>query len=256
MATIIVGTGSGAYKEFSKKDVGNVSLRYCFFDQNNSLIQFFVTCTVYQIKSYQGSNELALVTLNFTQRPPDDLISRVGEFLQVNENFNNKKYEKIILNKDSIRELGMPKEESFIFIADVPRKCILKELYFGGAKLLFVGIPKFLQNKEADLKLLFVDTSEKISLPGIIKEADFLPNRKDIVLVSMDFNPETIPMSYKFHINKYLTSFQKTIIDKQMQNDEKRKQMQAEAEKKAAMMGAATINAGNNSANADVNMAK
>lgn len=231
MATIIIGTSSGAYKEFSGKNIGPVSLRYCFIDQSNQPIQFFVNCSVQELKPYQGSAELALVTLNFTQRPPDDLISRVGEFLQVNENFKRKLNEPIVLNKESLRELGIPKEESYIFIANVPRKCILKELSFGGAKLLFVGIPKFLENKPGDLKLLFIDTNEKISIPCIIKSAVFLPNRKDIVYVVLEFIPEDIPMTYKFHINSYLTSYQKHMIDKQILN--KQAQAKAEAEEAA-----------------------
>lgn len=234
MATIIIGTNSGVYKEFNKKEIGNVSLRYCFIDQSNSPIQFFVNCSVFEIKPYQGSAELAIVTLNFTQRPPDDLISRIGEFLQVNENFKKKIDEPILLTKETIRELGIPKEESYIFIANVPRKCILKELSFGGAKLLFVGIPKFLQDKPADLKLLFVDTNEKISLPCIIKQAEFLPNRKDIVFVRIEYNVDDIPITYKFHLNSYLTSNQKKIIDNQMMNKQAQEKAEAEEAAKAA----------------------
>ena len=232
MATILIGTGSGAYVEFNKKENCPVSLKYCFMDSDNNPIQFFVNSAVQEISSYQQSRELALVKLVFTQRPPDDLIERLGEFLQVNDNFNKRHDEKIILTKDSIRELGLPKEESYIFIENVPRKCIIKELYFSGARILFVGVPKFLINKKAQLKLLFLDTGEKITLESVIKDAAFLPNRQDIVMATFEFNKEEIPMSYKFRINKYLTSYSKLIIEKQMQNAKARQEAAEEVSSK------------------------
>lgn len=226
-AKIIIGTSSGVYTTLTKNKDAPISIRYCFFDQNNEPIQFFVNCTVFEVKSYQGSNELCLVTLNFTSRPPDDLILRIGEFIEVNENFTNRKEERIALNENSMRFLGIPKEESYIFIAGVPRKCILKDLSFGGARAMLVGIPKFLEGKNVDLRLFFTDTNEKISLIGTIKAADFLEGRKDISVVHIEFNPDEIPMTYKFHINGYITSYQKQMIQSQMNNQVKSIQMAA-----------------------------
>lgn len=220
-AKIIIGTSSGAYAEISKNKNITISLRYCFFDQNNEPIQFFVTCNVQDIKNYQGSNELSLITLAFSQRPPDDLIVRIGEFIEVNQNFTNRREERIGINKNSLRELSIPKEESYIFISGVPRKCILKDLSFGGARLMLVGIPRFLENKAVDLRLFFADTNEKIALKGTIRNADFLPGRKDISVVHIEFDAEEIPMTYKFHINSYITSYQKQMIENQINNQAK-----------------------------------
>ena len=232
-AKIIIGTSSGAYAEINKNRNVSISLRYCFFDQNNEPVQFFVTCSVLDIKNYQGSNELSLITLSFTQRPSDDLILRIGEFIEVNQNFTNRKEERIGINKNSLRELGIPKEESYIFIAGVPRKCILKDLSFGGARIMLVGIPKFLENKAVDLRLFFSDTNEKIALKGVIKNADFLPGRKDISIVHIEFDVDEIPMEYKFHINIYITSYQKQMIENQINNQAKIDKEKAEAQEKA-----------------------
>lgn len=226
MAKVIVGTSSGAYVEINKKKETPVSLRFCFIDEDGAPVFFFVTCSVGEIKQYQGSNELAVVTLNFTQRPPDDLIVRVGEFVEVNENFNIRKEERIGINKNSMRELGILKEESVIFIANVPRRCILKDVSFGGARVMLLGIPKFLQDKIVQLRLLFSDTNEQVALNGTVVNAVFMEGRKDISIVNIQFNTNEIPMSYKFHINRYITSYQKKIIENQMRN--------AEAQAKAA----------------------
>ena len=242
-ATVIVGTSSGIFATINKNKNASLSLRYCFFNQNNEPIQFFVTCNVLKISSYQNSSELALITLEFTQRPPDDLIIRIGEFIEVNQNFQNRKEERIGLNKNSLRELGIPKEETFIFITGVPRKCILKDISFGGARVMLVGIPKFLKNKTIDLRLFFSDTNEKISLKGTVKTADFLEGRKDISIVHIEFDPDEIPMTYKFHINKYITSYQKQMIDNQMNNIAAEEKAIAEAEAKKAAKQLAQANA-------------
>jgi hypothetical protein len=233
-AKVIVGTSSGIYGTIQKNRTAPISIRYCFFDQNNEPIQFSVNCNVVDIKPFQNSNELAMLTLNFTQRPPDDLILRIGEFIEVNENFQNRKEERIAINENSLRLLNIPKEESYIFIAGVPRKCILKDLSFGGAKAMLVGIPKFLENKPVDLRLFFIDTNEKISLQGVIKNSDFLPGRKDISIVHIEFVPDEIPMTYKFHINSYITSYQKQLIQNQINNKAAAEKAEAEAAAKRA----------------------
>ena len=238
-AKVIIGTASGIYTTIQKNRTAPISIRYCFFDQNNEPIQFSVNCTVLEIKPFQNSNELAMLTLTFTQRPPDDLILRIGEFIEVNENFQNRKEERIAINENSLRLLNIPKEESYIFIAGVPRKCILKDISFGGAKAMLVGIPKFLENKAVDLRLFFMDTNEKISLQGVIKQSDFLPGRKDISIVHIEFIPDEIPMTYKFHINSYITSYQKQLIQNQINNKAAEEKAEAEAAAKKAEAEAA-----------------
>ena len=69
-------------------------------------------CLVDKIQDYTHTNELALITLNFSQRPPDDLILRIGEVLEANENFINRREDRINITKESIRSLGIEKEES------------------------------------------------------------------------------------------------------------------------------------------------
>ncbi len=220
-AKIIIGSSNGIFAKLRKSKNMPLSLRFCFIDNTGNSIHFFVNSTVADLKPYAGSSDLVLVTLNYTQRPPDDLIFRLGEFIEVNENFTRRKEERITITKNSLRELQIPKEETYIFISKVPRKCIIKDLSFGGAKVMLVGIPKFLIEKNVDLRLIFLDTTEKISLPGIVKNADFFPGRKDIVICHIEFIQDLIPMTYKFKINSYITSYQKQLIDNQILNQQK-----------------------------------
>ena len=229
-ARVFVGSTSGVFNLIRKQKDLPISIRYCFLDNNQQPVMFFVNCVVTEVKPYANSKELVILTLNFTQRPPDDLILRLGEFLEVNENFKTRKEERISLNENSLRQLSIPKEESFVFISGVPRKCIMKDLSFGGARVMLIGIPKFLLDKRVELKIFFTDINEKVSIPGVIKGANFLEGRKDICVINMEFDTDNVPMSYKFHINSYITSYQKQIIEKQLLNDAKRKQQERREE--------------------------
>lgn len=233
MAKILIGTSSGVYAEIQKADAVSISVRFCFIDQNGQPIAFFVNSNVVDVRPYQNSSELVIVTLFFNQRPPDDLIERVGGFIEVNENFKNRKEERISINANTLKILGIQKEESVVFIADVPRRCILKDLSFGGARVMLVGIPKFLVNKKIDLILLFTETGEKLKIPGIIKNADFFPGRKDIAVVHIQFDENEIPISFKYHINTYMTSYQKQMIENQLKNEENMQRAEAAAAEKS-----------------------
>lgn len=219
MAKIIIGTGTSVYTELSKNKNISVSLRFCFLDQNNSPIQFFVNCVVDKIDLYTNTDKLALVTLNFTQKPPDDLILKMGEFLEASENFKNRKEDRILINKESLRKLLMEKEETLIHIDNVPRRCILKNISFGGANVLLVGIPKFLIGKPINLQIEFSDVPRPINIAGIIQHAVFVEGRKDISSVNVAFVADSIPMEYKFHINNFITSYQKTMLNSNVVND-------------------------------------
>lgn len=215
MAKIIIGTGSGAYQEMQKNKDATVQLKYCFIDQGNETIHFYVTCSVQSLEPYQNTKELSVVTLDFTQRPPDELIYRIGEFLEASENFYNRKEDRIDINKNTLRKLGIEKEESVVWIDNVPRRCILKDLSFSGAKVMLVGVPKFLVGKPINLKIDFIDTNESIIVQGIIPRAEFLEGRKDISSVHIAFNNDVVPMTYKLHINSFITTFQKSVLGNQ-----------------------------------------
>jgi hypothetical protein len=209
---IIIGKASGAYTLLEKNPKMPVSLRFCFFSQENAPIYFFVNCLVDKIQDYTHTNELALITLNFSQRPPDDLILRIGEVLEANENFVNRREDRINITKESIRSLGIEKEEGIAFIENVPRRCIMKDLSFNGAKILCVGIPKFLINKTIGLRINFVDTNDIVVVYGTIVRSDFMEGRKDIAVVHIKFDSDKVPMPYKIHINNYITMFHKSML--------------------------------------------
>lgn len=234
-AKIIIGTNGGAFQQITKKDAPPVNLRYCFIESDNQPLIFFVTCRVTDVTPYMNSKELAIVTLSFTQRPPDDLIYKLGSLIDANEGFIYRKEERIILNEDSKRLLGINKKESIVYIQSVPRRCILWNLSFTGAKIIVLGVPKFLENKDCVIRLLFTEPNEIVDVKGTIVSVNTVEGRKELVEAGIKFDENQVPLSYKIRINEYLSNRRKKFLDyatkASSQNKKEEKPEEQEAQK-------------------------
>ena len=231
MAKIIIGTAGGAFQQITKKDAPPVNIRYCFIEDDGHPIYFFVACHVTEVTPYMNSKDLAVVTLTFTQRPPDDLILKLGTLLDAKSGFVNRKTERIVLNDASKRLLGLSKKESIIFVQNVPRRCILWDLSFSGAKIVIMGLANFLKGKDCMLRFMFSDPDEVVDVKGTIVKVDPIEGRRDIVSAGINFDENQVPLSYKIRINDYLSTNKKTFLEASSILQAKR---EAEEKEKAA----------------------
>ena len=233
----------------SQKETGPVQVRFCFVDSDKQMIAFFVNGKVSEIKPYMNSAELSIITISFTQRPPDDLIERLGTLLDANANAIRRKEERIILNPDVKRKLGLTKEEAIVQIQGVPRHCILRDLSFGGVKILMMGIQKYVENQQAILQLRFEDPQEIIQVGGVVVATSPIEGRKDILMVSIKFGDKTVPIAYKIRINNFLVNMRKHVFQPAETTEQKlaaakAAQEKAVAEEKAKMEAVEKAKAG------------
>jgi len=120
-------------------------------------------------------------------------------------------------------------------VQNVPRHCILRDVSFSGAKIILLGLAQFLKDKETILRLEFEDPREIINLKGSIVATAEISGRKDMVAVSIKFDEKAIPLSYKIHINNYLTAVRKTQLSAvDAKEEEKKATAIAEAKARAA----------------------
>ena len=219
-AKIIIGTTGGAFAQITRKDAPPVNLRYCFLEQDNTPLHFFISCHVTEVTPYMNSKDLAVVTLTFTQRPPDDLILKLGSLIDANYSFTRRREERIILNQDSLRKLGLDKKETIIYIQEVPRRCILVNISFSGARVVFVGHPHFLKGKNVVIRLIFSDPNETIDVKGTIMSLKELEGRKELIQAGIQFDETQVPLAYKVRINDYLVSNRKIFLERNEKNVE------------------------------------
>ena len=157
----------------------------------------------------------------------DDLIDKIGSLLEANSNAIRRKEERIVITDDSKRRLGISKDETIIYIQNVPRRCILRDISFSGAKVILLGIEKFIKGKDSILRIHFDDPDEIILLEGHIVKTSPVENRAEIIYACLQFDELKVPTSYKIRINTYLTTIRKTILNAVQQEQNSGKDAQA-----------------------------
>jgi hypothetical protein len=182
-----------------------VSLRFCFKSSDTGApVPFFVSAKCVGYTPYNNSKDVAVFNLQFTQRPPDDLIEIMGRMLDANINSAKRKDERIIITPESMRRLHVDSNNTAVFIQKVPRRCILRDISFSGAKVIMMGVSKFLVDKEVALRIDFDDPREAFLIPGKFIRSEDVEGRKELLALGIVFNEKQVPMGFKMRINDYL----------------------------------------------------
>ncbi len=204
-ARVIVNTKSGM-KEIIETANSVVSLNYSFIQKDkNNPISIFMKSKVINYAPYDIEKpDLSFMNLKFVYRPPDEIIYRLGELMDAQTKAHERKDERIVITQDTMRKLGIPAKNSFsISIEEIPRKCILRDLSFGGTRVIIFGVPHFLVNKNAEVKIRFQDPDELFTLHCKVLRFEEVQGRKDLAAFAIQFDEETIPDEYKIRLNNY-----------------------------------------------------
>ncbi len=176
-------------------------------------ISFFVTCrpTGFTHYAVQGP-DVHFITLQFTQRPPDDLILILGSLLEANFNSQKRRDERIIVNPETMKKLGLDTREALLLVENRACKCVLRDLSFSGAKVVVSGRAASFSDKTVSLKFAPSDQAPELSIPARVCRVDEVGGRKEILAVSLEYSGDP-PMSYKLLINSYVSTFRKAAQD-------------------------------------------
>lgn len=207
-AKIIANLKSGLNECISKANK-LVQLRFSFTEPDKpDAITFFVPARVTGVTPYGEKNkDLFFANLEFTQRPPDDLIQLLGQLLEANVNAKRRKEERIPISAHSVKQLGLLPDACTFAVDGVPRKAIFRDVSFSGCKVVLIGIPKMLVNRAATVKLAFYDPEEAFTVEGTIVRYDPVEGRSDIAAFGVLFSEERVPMGYKMRVNTALKQF-------------------------------------------------
>lgn len=203
-AKIISTTRTGLVDRIKKAN-NIVSLRFCFkLVDKDEPVSFYVGAKVVGYAPYQGGQDVSFITIKYTQRPPDDFIEILGRLLEANMNSARRKEERILITADSLRKLNLRSKDGFLFIDGVPRRCIIRDLSFGGGKLILMGLAKFLVGKKCKLRLELDEPRETLDIDGDIVRYEEVEGRKDLGAIAVHYDETKLPMSYKLHLSDYI----------------------------------------------------
>jgi len=216
-AKIVVNIKSGLLGKLQNAN-NYVNLRFCFKSpEQTNPVTFFVAAHVLGSSPYGGSADINMLTLQFTKRPPDDLIEIMGRILDANVNSTKRKDTRIPMTPDTMRKLNILSAESAVFIQGVPRRCLLRDLSFSGAKIIMMGVAKFLMDKDVSLKIDFDDPREAFSIKGKFIRAETVEGKNEMIALGIIFDEANVPMGFKIRLNDMLTT---TRADNRVTNPE------------------------------------
>jgi hypothetical protein len=184
-----------------------VNLRFCFRPSGETnTVTFFVAGRVLSSAPYGNSQDINLFNIQFTNRPPDDFIEIMGRILDATVNSSKRKHDRIQITAENIRKLNLLSSESTVFIENVPRRCILRDLSFAGSKVIMMGVAKFLLQKDAILRVDFNEPRESFAVKGKFVRVENVEGKKEMVALGLNFDEASVPMGLKIRLNDFLTA--------------------------------------------------
>ncbi|MDC7242173.1 MAG: PilZ domain-containing protein [Spirochaetales bacterium] len=185
----------------------NVALKLSFIkDEHPKPIElnFFVQGRITGFTKYSETQpDVYYCTITYSTQPPDDLIEILGFLLEANVNATKRKEERVLVTADSMKKLDLGSKNCVVVVDNIPRKAILRDLSFSGAKTIIQGNAKFLMNKPAQLRILN-SKGESIAINGQILRFEEVQGRRDLAAIAIHFTLEALPLSYKVMINNFL----------------------------------------------------
>jgi hypothetical protein len=204
-AKIVVNTKSGLIQKLQEARQA-AALKFCFnVPESDNTIIVMVNARSKGSAPYGGSKDMILVYLQYLQRPPDDLIVTMGRILDANANAVQRRGELIAISPDTQRKLHILSPNVEILIQGVPRQCILRDISFSGAKVVIMGLAKFLEEREVALTIDFEDPASSFSLKGRFVRSEIVEGRRELLAMVIAFDEALIPIGYKIRINNYIS---------------------------------------------------
>ncbi len=185
---------------------GALALRLCFAREGGAApLAFFVSARLTAQTAYNPQTpELYFLSLEYTHRPPDDLIEILGGLLEASGNAQKRAEERIEVTPASMKHLGLESREAALAVGAVEGRCLLRDLSFSGAKVLVYGKAEDFLEKRVLLRPAFADPRIQVSLSGRVLRWEGMANREDIGAIAILFEAPGVPMQYKLAINAAL----------------------------------------------------
>ena len=205
-ARVIAEIGKNAVDQLAHSNAGT-TLRLGFKQKDEKApVSFFVGCKVENLSEYSAQKQnVRFVSLEFTQKPSDALVGILGSLLEIKSNELRRRDQRIVLTPENMKKIGLESRESCLAIDGSSRRCLLRDLSFGGAKVLLsmLGLPQ--GRRKVLLKLQKCEIQDQTVLDGSIVRVEDVEGHQDLVALSIQYSTEP-PISYKQKINSVFSS--------------------------------------------------
>ena len=167
---------------------------------------FFIPCRIDSLSEYSARRpQVRFASLEFTQKPADVLVETLGSLLEIKTNELRRRDQRIVMTPDVMKKIGLDSRESCLAVEGTARRCFLRDLSFGGAKVLLstLGLPR--SPGRVHLKLNRCEINGETELDGSVVRVEDVAGHDDLVALSIRYSSEP-PISYKQRINSAFTA--------------------------------------------------
>jgi hypothetical protein len=204
LAKIIISLDAAGFEEI-KIAKNFVNLRLSFFPKDaKSPVTFFVPAVVKGYNTFNAKASTFLMSLEFSQKPPDDLIEILGKILELSENFEKRKTLRINIEGKVADDLGLCSVKNILVIDNIKRPCIIRNISASGCLVVMSCNPKFIMNKKVVMYLPVKSNPEPMIFEGTITRFEEVVDRKDLYSIGIQFIEDKIPFQFKEMLNDYM----------------------------------------------------
>lgn len=184
------------------RNTSAASLRMGFHrKEDKAPVSFFVPCRVESLSEYSARRpQVRFASLEFTQKPSDALVETLGSILEIKSSELRRRDQRIVMTPEVLQRIGLPSRESCLAIEGTPVRCFLRDLSFGGAKVLLsaLGLPQ--KPGRVHLKLGRCEVPDQTVLDGSVVRMEDVQGHSELVALSIQYSSDP-PISYKQKIN-------------------------------------------------------
>jgi hypothetical protein len=214
MAKIVANNKSGIIDKLKQYN-NSLSLRYCFkIPATDEQVAFLVPARSVMVTPYNNSEDMSLFTLQYSQRPPDDLIEIMGRILDANYCFAKRRDEKFPITEDAVRKMHFLSKKVGFSVDGNEFSCVPRTLSFGGISLIMRGATADYLQKFCSVKFEFNEPRESYSLGGTIENIEIAIGHPDYAVISVNYG-EVVPMTYKSRLCAYVSTLRGAPAKKQ-----------------------------------------
>lgn len=155
-----------------------------------------ITGTTQVLQTHQGAAGVTLlVGLTFSHRPADTFLETQGAYLALKKEANQRREERIPVNQENRASLGLAQLNTTIVIDHIERKCMFRDVSYGGARVLLTGVAAFLAPKPFVLALP-LEGQPPLSVPGTVVRAEAIEGHRGLAVLALAYDADKVPPEY------------------------------------------------------------
>jgi hypothetical protein len=197
-------------KTCEKISLGNkIASLNILFNREKGLdpVSIYINAKISGFTPYKSERpDINFVTLRYLNKPPDELIFRLGEFLEAQDSVSRRKEKRIIVDDEKAVKMNLQTDKISIFCEGKRNTCIIRDISYSGAKVITRGSKDMYLNKRVMLILNIRGLKGIGEMLGTVVHCDEIEtgNAENFIALGLKFDSEGIPESYKKWLKSYL----------------------------------------------------